>query len=52
MGFANPEYYDCDVTDEYLEIFNTAVREEMEKLADGGRVSVGFNRLYFIGEKS
>jgi trans-aconitate methyltransferase len=52
MGFANPEYYDCDVTDEYPEIFNTAVREEMEKLADGGRVSVDFNRLYFIGERS
>ena len=51
VGFANPEHYDCDVTDEYLESFNGAVREEMERIADGGRVLVDFNRLYYVGEK-
>jgi trans-aconitate methyltransferase len=51
VGFTGPEYYGCEVTDEYLESFNRAVREEMEGIADGGRVLVDFNRLYYVGEK-
>jgi len=31
--------------------FNSAVREEMQKGSKGGRVTIDFNRLYFIGGK-
>jgi trans-aconitate methyltransferase len=51
VGYANPAYYECDITDEYVEGFNSAVREEMEKIAEGGRVYMDFNRLYYIGER-
>ena len=51
VGYASPEYYDCDITGEYVEEFDRAVREEIEGLAVGGRVFVDFNRLYYIGAK-
>jgi len=51
MGYANSAYYECDVTDEYVEGFNRAVREEMERISEGGRVFMDFNRLYYVGEK-
>jgi trans-aconitate methyltransferase len=51
MGFANPECYGCEVTGEYLERFDGAVRQEMERISGGGLVSVDFNRLYYVGEK-
>ncbi len=51
VGYANSAYYECDITDEYVEGFNRAVREEMERISDGGRVLMDFNRLYYVGEK-
>jgi hypothetical protein len=50
-GFAGKAYYEVQVDDAYVEALNTAVREEMEKDATGGKVTVDFNRLYYIGRK-
>lgn len=52
MGFANPAYYGCEVSADFIKEFNQAVREEMERLATGGRLLVEFNRLYYVGEKA
>jgi trans-aconitate methyltransferase len=52
MGYANPAYYDCDVPAGYVDAFNRAVRDEMERVAVDGRVLMEFNRLYYVGEKT
>ncbi len=46
-GFIGPEYYDVELTDGYLEAFNAAVREEMERRSISGLINVDFNRLYY-----
>jgi SAM-dependent methyltransferase len=51
QGFAGKEYYEGEVDEGYIEAFNAAVRDEMEKDASGGEVEVDFNRLYYIGRK-
>ena len=50
-GFIGCDYYDIELTDEYLEAFSRAVREEMESRAVEGAVEVDFNRLYYIAGK-
>jgi ubiquinone/menaquinone biosynthesis C-methylase UbiE len=49
-GFTGKQYYDIDVSDEYVDRFNALVKEEMLKEAKDGRVKVDFNRLYYVGE--
>ena len=51
QGFAGRAFYEVEVDDAYIEAFNTAVRDEMERDAAGGKVEVDFNRLYYIGLK-
>jgi len=50
-GFLGKQYYDAVISDDYIAGFNSAVREEMQKGSQGGKVKVDFNRLYFIGVK-
>ncbi len=50
-GFAGKAFYDVQVDDAYVERFNAAVREEMEKSSRGGLVTIDFNRLYYIGRR-
>jgi len=49
--FAGRACYDVEITDEYLDTFNRAVREEIERHAVAGLVKVDFNRLYYLGFK-
>lgn len=51
QGFAGKAYYEIEVGDDYIEAFNRAVREEMDKDASDGMVTVDFNRLYYVGLK-
>ncbi|MHB8896309.1 MAG: methyltransferase domain-containing protein [Candidatus Geothermincolia bacterium] len=51
QGFIGRDYYDVELTDEYLAAFSGAVRDEMVKRSVGGMVEVDFNRLYYIGNK-
>lgn len=51
QGFTGREFYDVDVGDDYVTAFDRAVREEIEKEAVDGVVTVDFNRLYYVGEK-
>lgn len=51
QGFLGMDYYDIEIDSAFIESFNHAVREEMEKDAPGGLVEVTFNRLYYIGLK-
>jgi len=51
QGFLCRDYYDVEVGDDYIDAFNGAVREEMEKDAKDGLVQVTFNRLYYVGVK-
>jgi trans-aconitate methyltransferase len=50
-GFVGPAYYDVEVTDDYLDAFSAAVRDEMESRAVDGKVRVDFNRMYYVGVK-
>ena len=52
QGFLGWEYYDIEIDDTYIEAFNRAVREEMDKDAADGKVEVDFNRLYYVGLKA
>jgi trans-aconitate methyltransferase len=51
QGFVNRTAYDIDISDDYVEAFNHAVRDEMESDAREGLVTVTFNRLYYLGLK-
>jgi trans-aconitate methyltransferase len=50
-GFAGKDFYDVPVGDDFVVRFNDAIREEMEKDSTDGKVTVDFNRLYYIGRK-
>jgi ubiquinone/menaquinone biosynthesis C-methylase UbiE len=50
-GFANKQFYDIPVSDDYLALFNRAVKKEIEDLAVNGKVLADFTRLYYLGSK-
>jgi trans-aconitate methyltransferase len=50
-GFAGKDFYDVAVDDDFVGWFNDAVRDEMEKDSTDGRVTVDFNRLYYVGRR-
>jgi ubiquinone/menaquinone biosynthesis C-methylase UbiE len=50
-GFVGSQFYDIEINDGYVNKFNAAIKEEMEKEAKEGKVKVVFNRLYYIGGK-
>jgi len=51
-GFAGRDFYDVPLADDFVTRFNEAVRDEMGKDSSGGKVTVDFNRLYYIGRKA
>ncbi|HIH45230.1 MAG TPA: methyltransferase domain-containing protein [Candidatus Methanoperedenaceae archaeon] len=50
-GFTGKEYYDIEITEEYIADFNDHVREEMIRRSKDVKIKVDFNRLYYIGLK-
>lgn len=50
-GYISKQYYDIDISDEFIARFNACVKEEMAKEAKDGKVKVDFNRLYYVGVK-
>ena len=50
-GYVGKQYYDIEVSDDFVNRFNACVKEEMLKEAKDGKVKVDFNRLYYVGVK-
>lgn len=50
-GFTGREYYDIEISDDYIANFNNSVKDEIKKQSKDGKINVDFNRLYYIGEK-
>jgi len=50
-GFLGSQFYDIEISDDYIGKFNAYIKEEMEKDAKEGKIKVVFNRLYYIGGK-
>ncbi len=50
-GYTGKKYYDIEIKDDYISLFNNFVKEEIEKQSKDGRIKVDFNRLYYIGRK-
>jgi ubiquinone/menaquinone biosynthesis C-methylase UbiE len=50
-GFLSKEYYPFQITDDYIRQFNDHVKKEIERSSQAGKVTVEFNRLYYIGQK-
>jgi trans-aconitate methyltransferase len=50
-GLLGPQFYDTEISRDYVDRFNLRVRENIEKKANQGRIIVDFNRLYYIGKK-
>ena len=55
QGFASGQYYDIEVSDEYLDSFNERVYAALKRYAENnsgdGKVVLDFNRMYYVGEK-
>jgi ubiquinone/menaquinone biosynthesis C-methylase UbiE len=51
-GFIKKEYYAKEVSDDFFNTFNIAVKREFEKESKNGEVGLDFNRLYYIGVKT
>lgn len=49
VGYADPGCYDIPIGQDYLETFDQLVQEAFASLAQNGKVTVDFNRLYYIG---
>lgn len=49
QGFIGQAYYDVELTEEYLDAFSKAARDEMLRRAVDGKVHVDFDRMYYIG---
>jgi trans-aconitate methyltransferase len=51
-AFNEKQYYGIEIDDDYVRRFNAGVKEEFIKAAIKGKVTLDFNRLYYIGEKT
>lgn len=51
-GYLNKDYYECDLTEEYINDFNKKIKEEFIKQAEyNGKIKLVFNRIFLIGIK-
>jgi len=51
-GYLNKDYYECYLTEEYINDFNKKIKEEFIKQAKhNGKVKLIFNRIFLIGIK-
>jgi hypothetical protein len=50
-GYTGREYYDIEISDDFIAAFNNSVKEEIKRQSKEGRIMVDFNRLYYIGKK-
>ncbi|MCX9074449.1 MAG: methyltransferase domain-containing protein [Candidatus Methanoperedens sp.] len=50
-GYTGREYYDIEINNDYVTVFNNTVKEEIKRQSRDGRIKVDFNRLYYIGKK-
>lgn len=51
-GFTLQQYYRVPISAAYVETFNRKVKEGFAVAARDGKVSLDFNRLYYLGEKT
>lgn len=52
QGYTGMEFYEVPIDDDYVRRFNDYTRLAMEKRARGGKVTVDFHRLLYVGIKS
>lgn len=50
-GFASQEFYDCPIDGAFVDRFNGLVKKAMQRQSAGGKNTVSFRRLYFVGSK-
>lgn len=50
-GYTGRKYYDIGISEDYINVFNNSVKEEIQRQSKNGKVMVDFNRLYYIGRK-
>lgn len=50
-GYTGKKYYDIEISDDFISLFNKKVKEEIERQSVEGKSMVDFNRMYYIGKK-
>ncbi len=51
-GYLNQDYYDVEITDEYISVFKEIVREAFKQQSMNGLVKLRFNRIFLVALKS
>lgn len=50
-GYLNQDYYDVEITDEYISVFKEIVREAFKQQSMNGLVKLRFNRIFLVALK-